>query len=146
MTTMYHQLMDFWKIFSSNYQTILIFWIFFLLFYRARFEELCSDLFRGTLEPVEKSLRDAKMDKSAIHDIVLVGGSTRIPKIQKLISDVSFKSTILKQLVKVNFTKFFVLYEMSLYDDTPSSLWVLRPLLDATIDLVWMLSSTIIFP
>merc|ERR1712080_708990 len=54
---------------------------------RARFEELCSDLFCGTLEPVEKSLRDAKMDKSAIHDIVLVGGSTRIPKIQKLISD-----------------------------------------------------------
>merc|ERR1711994_134219 len=61
--------------------------IFFLLFYRARFEELCADLFRGTLEPVEKSLRDAKMDKSAINDIVLVGGSTRIPKIQKLISD-----------------------------------------------------------
>merc|ERR1711988_1987941 len=54
---------------------------------RARFEELCSDLFRGTLEPVEKALRDAKMDKSSIHDIVLVGGSTRIPKIQKLLSD-----------------------------------------------------------
>merc|ERR1712214_47911 len=54
---------------------------------RARFEELCSDLFRGTLEPVEKSLRDAKMDKSSIDDIVLVGGSTRIPKIQKLLSD-----------------------------------------------------------
>merc|ERR1711936_974953 len=49
---------------------------------RARFEELCSDLFKGTLEPVEKSLRDAKMDKSSINDIVLVGGSTRIPKIQ----------------------------------------------------------------
>merc|ERR1739844_71893 len=43
---------------------------------RARFEELCADLFRGTLEPVEKSLRDAKMDKSDIHEIVLVGGST----------------------------------------------------------------------
>ena len=54
---------------------------------RARFEELCSDLFRGTLEPVEKALRDAKMDKSAIHSIVLVGGSTRIPKIQKLLQD-----------------------------------------------------------
>merc|ERR1712106_343840 len=54
---------------------------------RARFEELCADLFRGTLEPVEKSLRDAKMDKATIHDIVLVGGSTRIPKIQNLISD-----------------------------------------------------------
>ena len=54
---------------------------------RARFEELCSDLFKGTLEPVEKSLRDAKMDKSGIHEIVLVGGSTRIPKIQKLLQD-----------------------------------------------------------
>merc|ERR1712018_160908 len=54
---------------------------------RARFEELCSDLFKGTLEPVEKALRDAKMDKSSINDIVLVGGSTRIPKIQKLLSE-----------------------------------------------------------
>jgi len=54
---------------------------------RARFEELNSDLFRGTLEPVEKSLRDAKIDKAQIHDIVLVGGSTRIPKIQKLLQD-----------------------------------------------------------
>merc|ERR1711902_120593 len=54
---------------------------------RARFEELCSDLFRGTLEPVEKALRDAKMDKSSIDEIVLVGGSTRIPKIQKLLQD-----------------------------------------------------------
>ena len=54
---------------------------------RARFEELCSDLFRGTLEPVEKVLRDSKLDKSQIHEVVLVGGSTRIPKIQKLLSD-----------------------------------------------------------
>ncbi|KAF0313898.1 Heat shock protein 70 B2 [Amphibalanus amphitrite] len=54
---------------------------------RARFEELNSELFRSTLEPVEKSLRDAKLDKSAIHEIVMVGGSTRIPKIQKLLQD-----------------------------------------------------------
>jgi len=54
---------------------------------RARFEELCADLFRGTMDPVEKSLRDAKMDKADIHEIVLVGGSTRIPKIQKLLQD-----------------------------------------------------------
>ena len=54
---------------------------------RARFEELCGDLFRSTLEPVEKALRDAKLDKSQINDVVLVGGSTRIPKIQKLLSD-----------------------------------------------------------
>ena len=54
---------------------------------RARFEEMCADLFRGTLEPVEKALRDAKMDKSSIDEIVLVGGSTRIPKIQKLLQD-----------------------------------------------------------
>lgn len=54
---------------------------------RARFEEMCSDLFQGTLQPVEKALTDAKMDKNKIHDIVLVGGSTRIPKIQKLLQD-----------------------------------------------------------
>jgi len=54
---------------------------------RARFEELNADLFRSTLEPVEKSLRDAKLDKSSIHEIVLVGGSTRIPKVQKLLQD-----------------------------------------------------------
>jgi len=54
---------------------------------RARFEELCSDLFKGTLDPVEKAMRDAKLDKSSINDIVLVGGSTRIPKIQKLLQD-----------------------------------------------------------
>lgn len=60
---------------------------FYTTITRARFEELCSDLFRSTLEPVEKSLRDAKMDKGQVHDIVLVGGSTRIPKIQKLLQD-----------------------------------------------------------
>merc|ERR1712164_98225 len=54
---------------------------------RARFEELCAGLFRGTLEPVEKALRDAKLDKAAIDEVVLVGGSTRIPRIQKLLSD-----------------------------------------------------------
>ena len=54
---------------------------------RARFEELCSDLFRATLEPVEKVLRDAKIDKSKIHEVVLVGGSTRIPKIQKMLQE-----------------------------------------------------------
>ncbi len=54
---------------------------------RARFEELCGDLFRSTLDPVEKVLRDAKLDKSSIDDIVLVGGSTRIPKVMKLVSD-----------------------------------------------------------
>ncbi|KAG0944304.1 hypothetical protein G6F57_008410 [Rhizopus arrhizus] len=54
---------------------------------RARFEELNQDLFRNTMDPVEKVLRDSKIDKSQVHDIVLVGGSTRIPKVQKLVSD-----------------------------------------------------------
>ncbi|XP_017768115.1 PREDICTED: heat shock 70 kDa protein cognate 2-like [Nicrophorus vespilloides] len=54
---------------------------------RARFEELCMDLFRSTLAPVERSLADAKLDKGAIHDVVLVGGSIRIPKIQKMLQD-----------------------------------------------------------
>nr|CAG8493763.1 6435_t:CDS:2 [Entrophospora candida] len=54
---------------------------------RARFEELNQDLFRSTMEPVEKVLRDSKIDKAQVHEIVLVGGSTRIPKIQKMVSD-----------------------------------------------------------
>merc|ERR1712225_39790 len=54
---------------------------------RARFEDLCADLFRGTLEPVEKVIRDAKVYKGSVHEVVLVGGSTRIPKIQELITN-----------------------------------------------------------
>eukprot|EP00920_Eleutheroschizon_duboscqi_P015902 GHVT01037363.1.p1 GENE.GHVT01037363.1~~GHVT01037363.1.p1 ORF type:complete len:637 (+),score=57.50 GHVT01037363.1:154-2064(+) len=60
---------------------------FYTTITRARFEELCADLFRQTLEPVEKALIDAKLDKSQIDDVVLVGGSTRIPKIQKMLTD-----------------------------------------------------------
>lgn len=54
---------------------------------RAKLEELCADIFRKTMAPVDQVLRDAKMDKSQIHDVVLVGGSTRIPKIQQLLTD-----------------------------------------------------------
>ncbi|KAM0839467.1 hypothetical protein ACQ4PT_060294 [Festuca glaucescens] len=54
---------------------------------RARFEELNMDLFRKCMEHVEKCLTDAKMDKSRIHDVVLVGGSTNIPKVQQLLQD-----------------------------------------------------------
>lgn len=54
---------------------------------RADFEELNADLFRSTMEHVKKSLRDANMNKDQVHDIVLVGGSTRIPQIQKLLKD-----------------------------------------------------------
>ena len=60
---------------------------FYTTITRARFEEMCADLFRGTLDPVEKALRDSKLDKASIHDVVLVGGSTRIPKVQKLLSE-----------------------------------------------------------
>lgn len=59
---------------------------FYTTITRARFEELNGDLFRKCMEPVEQVLRDAKMDKSAVDEIVLVGGSTRIPKIQQLLS------------------------------------------------------------
>ena len=60
---------------------------FYTTITRARFEEINADLFRSTLEPVEKALRDAKFDKTQIQELVLVGGSTRIPKIQKLLKD-----------------------------------------------------------
>src|SRR5690348_3919497 len=48
---------------------------------RAKFEDLCHDYFRLCLQPVEQVLRDSHMDKSDIHEVVLVGGSTRIPKV-----------------------------------------------------------------
>ncbi|XP_026424540.1 heat shock cognate 70 kDa protein 2-like [Papaver somniferum] len=54
---------------------------------RAKFEELNIDLFMKCMKPVEKCLKDAKMDKSSVHEIVLVGGSTRIPKVQSLLKD-----------------------------------------------------------
>jgi heat shock protein 5 len=54
---------------------------------RAKFEELNMDLFKGTLIPVQKVLEDSKLKKSDIDEIVLVGGSTRIPKVQQLIKD-----------------------------------------------------------
>ena len=54
---------------------------------RARFEDICGDLFKKTFDPVDKVLKDAKISKSQIHEIVLVGGSTRIPKIQSQLSD-----------------------------------------------------------
>jgi len=60
---------------------------FFSTMTRARFEEINGDIFRNTLKPVENVLRDSKKSKSEIHDIVLVGGTTRIPKIQQLLSD-----------------------------------------------------------
>ncbi|CAI4049870.1 hypothetical protein N7582_004774 [Saccharomyces uvarum] len=54
---------------------------------RARFEDLNAPMFKSTLEPVEQVLKDAKISKSQIDEVVLVGGSTRIPKVQKLLSD-----------------------------------------------------------
>jgi L1 cell adhesion molecule like protein len=53
----------------------------------ARFEDMNMDYFRKCMDPVEKVLRDAKLSKSQVHEIVLVGGSTRIPKIQEMLSD-----------------------------------------------------------
>lgn len=54
---------------------------------RAKFEEICHDLFSSCLGPVEKALRDAKLEKSQIHEVVLVGGSTRIPRVQQLLEE-----------------------------------------------------------
>ena len=54
---------------------------------RAKFENICDDLFRKTMGPVEQVLRDAKMSKDKINEIILVGGSTRIPRIQELLQD-----------------------------------------------------------
>jgi len=54
---------------------------------RARFEDLCDELFKKCLQPVERVLLDAKMAKGQVDEVVLVGGSTRIPKVQQMIKD-----------------------------------------------------------
>jgi heat shock protein 1/8 len=54
---------------------------------RARFEDLNMDYFRKCMEPVEKVLKDSKLSKSQVHELVLVGGSTRIPKVQEMLSE-----------------------------------------------------------
>merc|ERR1711977_250177 len=54
---------------------------------RARFEELCMDYFRNSMGPVEKCMRDSGIDKKNVHEVVLVGGSTRIPKVQAMIQE-----------------------------------------------------------
>jgi len=60
---------------------------FFSNITRAKFESLCMHLFQKAMDPVQKCLRDSKISKNNIHEIVLVGGSTRIPKVQQLLSD-----------------------------------------------------------
>jgi heat shock protein 5 len=54
---------------------------------RARFEELCNDLFKKTIKPVEQVLEQSGISKKEVDEVVLVGGSTRIPKIQQMIKD-----------------------------------------------------------
>ena len=60
---------------------------FFSNITRARFESLCMHLFQKAMDPVQKVLRDSKISKNNVHEVVLVGGSTRIPKVQELLSD-----------------------------------------------------------
>ncbi|KAJ0045741.1 hypothetical protein Pint_06284 [Pistacia integerrima] len=65
---------------------------------RAKFEELNMDLFRKCLEPVEKCLNDAEMNKMSVHDVVVVGGSTRIRKVQQLLQDFFNGKTLCKDI------------------------------------------------
>jgi len=67
-------------------------------FTRARFEMLCEGLFRKCMDPVEKVLKDAKIAKEAIHEIVLVGGSSRIPKVQEMLSKMFSGKTLNKSI------------------------------------------------
>jgi len=53
---------------------------------RAKFETLCSDLFKATIDPLDQAMKDSKMSKAEINDVVLVGGSTRVPKVQELLA------------------------------------------------------------
>jgi heat shock 70kDa protein 1/2/6/8 len=65
---------------------------------RAKFEELCGDLFRKTFEPVEQVIKDSNISKSLIHEVVLVGGSTRIPRIQNQLTEFFNGKTLNKSI------------------------------------------------
>lgn len=65
---------------------------------RGKFEQLCMDLFTASLEPVRRVLKDAKVEKGQIDEVVLVGGSTRIPKVQQLLSDFFDGKTLCKSI------------------------------------------------
>jgi len=104
---------------------------------RAKFEDMNMDYFRKCMEPVEKVIRDSKLSKSQIHEIVLVGGSTRIPKVQQLLSDyfggkelcrsinpdeaVAYGATVQATLLSGN-NKSDALKDLLLIDVTPLSL------------------------
>jgi len=83
---------------------------------RARFEDLCADYFRGTLAPVEKVLADSKLSKAEVHEVVLVGGSTRIPKVQQLIKD--FFNGKVRLAISLSLPLFFCVSVLPL-DDQP---------------------------
>ena len=68
---------------------------------RAKFESLCDDLFNDTIKPLDKAIKDSKFSKEEIHDIVLVGGSTRVPKIQDLLAKY-FKKEVDKLCKSIN--------------------------------------------
>ena len=65
---------------------------------RQTFEDLCSDYFTGILEPVEKALRDARMDKKNIDQVILIGGSTKIPKLQSILQDFFYGKNLSKSI------------------------------------------------
>jgi L1 cell adhesion molecule like protein len=71
---------------------------FFSSITRAKFEEINMDLFNECLKTVESCLTDAKMNKSAIHDVVLVGGSSRIPKVQQLLQEFFGRKDLCKSI------------------------------------------------
>eukprot|EP00463_Aulacantha_scolymantha_P006068 TRINITY_DN75_c0_g1_i12.p1 TRINITY_DN75_c0_g1~~TRINITY_DN75_c0_g1_i12.p1 ORF type:complete len:310 (+),score=78.20 TRINITY_DN75_c0_g1_i12:297-1226(+) len=68
---------------------------------RARFEDLCADYFRNSLVPVEKVLRDADISKNQVDEIVLVGGSTRIPKIQQIVTQFLMVRNLVNRLIQM---------------------------------------------
>merc|ERR1712238_139553 len=106
---------------------------------RARFEDLCMDYFKKCMDPVEKVLRDSKIAKGSVDELVLVGGSTRIPKVQSMLSDffngkepcksinpdeaVAFGATVQAAILSGN-DKSGNLSELLLLDVTPLSLGI----------------------
>ena len=79
---------------------------------RAKFEELNMDLFRSTMKPVQKVMEDADMQKKDVDEIVLVGGSTRIPKVQTLLKDYFRKDIFISIIIHCNLRAILISYTL----------------------------------
>lgn len=99
---------------------------------RARFEDMCADLFRKTMHPVEDALKQSGLSKSAIHEIVLVGGSTRVPKVQDLLKTFFNGKELCKSINPDEAVAYGATVQAAILKDVKSSVLANKLVIDVT--------------